>query len=59
LAKSLATDTAIPQIISSLDSLDDYLAYRTFLVGHDSTGADWIVWGVLKGTIPSWTIMIV
>ncbi|KAI0006206.1 glutamate-tRNA ligase [Russula compacta] len=51
LAKSLATTTAIPQIISSLDLLDDHLAYRTFLVGHDITGADWIVWGVLKGNL--------
>lgn len=51
LAKSLATTTAIPQIISSLDSLDDHLAYRTFLVGHDTTAADWVVWGVLKGNL--------
>ena len=39
----------VPQIIASLDSLDDHLAYRTFLIGHDITAADWIVWGVLKG----------
>ncbi|KAI0273408.1 glutamate-tRNA ligase [Gloeopeniophorella convolvens] len=51
LAKSLATTTAIPQIIASLDSLDDHLAYRTFLVGHDITAADWMVWGVLKGNL--------
>ncbi|KAI9458287.1 glutamate-tRNA ligase [Russula earlei] len=51
LAKYLRTTTAIPQMISSLDSLDDYLAYRTFLVGHDISAADWIVWGVLKGNL--------
>jgi glutamyl-tRNA synthetase len=31
------------------------LAYRTFLIGHDCTAADWIVWGVLKGAFLSWT----
>ena len=31
------------------------MAYRTFLIGHDSTAADWIVWGVLKGTLLSST----
>ncbi|KAN0140810.1 glutamate-tRNA ligase [Lactarius tabidus] len=51
LANSLASTTAVPQIIASLDSLDDHLAYRTFLVGHDITAADWIVWGVLKGNL--------
>ncbi|KAI0256888.1 glutamate-tRNA ligase [Lactifluus subvellereus] len=51
LARSLTTTTAIPEIIASLDSLDNHLAYRTFLVGHDITAADWIVWGVLKGNL--------
>lgn len=49
LAKTLPTVTAFPQITAALDSLDDHLAYRTFLVGHDATAADWIVWGALKG----------
>ncbi|KAI0063442.1 glutamate-tRNA ligase [Artomyces pyxidatus] len=49
LAKSLSNTTVIPEIVSALDSLDDYLAYRTYLVGHDITAADWIVWGSLKG----------
>lgn len=35
--------------MSALNSLDDYLAYRTYLVGHDITAADWVVWGALKG----------
>jgi glutamyl-tRNA synthetase len=39
--------------------MDDHLAYRTFLVGHDSTAADWVLWGVLKGTVLSLTLMIV
>ena len=49
LAKSLPTFTAFPQITAALDSLDDHLAFRTFLVGHDVTAADFIVWGALKG----------
>ncbi|TFK42481.1 glutamate-tRNA ligase [Crucibulum laeve] len=51
LAKSLRTATAFPDIVASLDSLDDHLSLRTFLVGHEITGADWIVWGSLKGNI--------
>ena len=40
----------MPEIIASLDSLDDHLAYRTFLVGHDLTASDFLVWGAIKGT---------
>jgi glutathione S-transferase len=40
-----------PEIVSALDSLDDHLAYRTYLVGHDVTAADWAVWGALKGAL--------
>ena len=49
LAKTLPTVTAFPEITAALDSLDDHLAFRTFLVGHDITAADRIVWGALKG----------
>jgi glutamyl-tRNA synthetase len=49
LAASLAKATAVPDIVSALDALDDHLAYRTFLIGHSITGADWMVWGALKG----------
>ena len=49
LAKKLAIATTLPEIVSSLDSLDDHLAYRTFLVGHGITAVDWSVWGALKG----------
>ena len=49
LAKTLPTINAFPDIVAALDSLDDYLAFRTFLVGHEITAADWILWGALKG----------
>ncbi|KAJ6525755.1 glutamate-tRNA ligase [Mycena capillaripes] len=49
LAKTLATITAVPDIIAALDSLDDHLTYRTFLVGHEITAADWMLWGAMKG----------
>lgn len=48
LAKTLPTLTAIPDILAALDSLDNHLAYRTFLVGHDITAADFIIWGSIK-----------
>jgi glutamyl-tRNA synthetase len=49
LAASLPKLTVFPEIVTALDSLDDYLAYRTFLVGHDITGVDWALWGAIKG----------
>ncbi|PSS31072.1 hypothetical protein PHLCEN_2v2404 [Hermanssonia centrifuga] len=51
LAKALPTVTSFPDLVAALDSLDDHLAFRTFLVGHDLTAADIIVWGALKGSI--------
>ncbi|KAF5380883.1 hypothetical protein D9615_004122 [Tricholomella constricta] len=51
LAKNLRTITAHPELVAALDSLDDFLAFRTFLVGHTISAADWIVWGSLKGSI--------
>ncbi|KAJ7583033.1 glutamate-tRNA ligase [Mycena floridula] len=50
LAKSIPTITAIPDLVHALNSLDDHLAYRTFFVGHEITGADWMLWGALKGS---------
>ena len=41
--------TKFQDLSASLDSLDDHLAFRTFLVGHDITAADIMVWGALKG----------
>ncbi|KAJ7219583.1 glutamate-tRNA ligase [Mycena pura] len=49
LAKSLSSLTTVPEILASLGSLDDHLTYRTFLVGHDVTTADWMLWGAIKG----------
>jgi len=49
LAKTLRTLSTFPEIVAALDSLDDHLTFRTFLVGHDVSAADWTLWGSLKG----------
>lgn len=49
LAKTLPAVTGVPDILSVLDSLDDHLAYRTFLVCNYVTAADWMVWGSIRG----------
>ena len=49
LAKSLPTTKDFNAVVSSLDALDDRLALRTFLDGHEITVVDWLVWGALKG----------
>jgi glutamyl-tRNA synthetase len=49
LSKTLPTASAVPDIMSALESLDDHLAWRTYLVGHEITVADWAVWGAMKG----------
>jgi glutamyl-tRNA synthetase len=46
----LQTVSSFPDIVAALDSLDDHLSLRAFLVGHEVTAADWIVWGSLKGS---------
>ncbi|KZV67990.1 glutamate-tRNA ligase [Peniophora sp. CONT] len=51
LANALVKASVVPEIIASLDSLDDHLAYRTFLIGHDLTAADFLVWGAIKGSL--------
>ena len=51
LAKSLTSVTAVPQVLAALDSLDDHLAWRTFLISHELTSSDLIVWGSIKGKI--------
>ncbi|KAI0080539.1 glutamate-tRNA ligase [Panus rudis PR-1116 ss-1] len=51
LAKTLPKLTAVPDIIAALDSLDDHLAFRTFLVGHDLSAADFALWGAIKGSV--------
>ena len=45
----MSTSTAVPELIAGLDTLDDHLGYRTYLVGHEITAADLAVWGALKG----------
>lgn len=49
LAQKVATLTAFAELTAALDSLDDHLGYRTFLVGHDISATDIMVWGALKG----------
>ena len=49
LAQKVATLTVFSELTAALDSLDDHLGYRTFLVGHDISAADIMVWGALKG----------
>ena len=39
--------------MESLDSLDQHLAYRAFMIGHDVTSLDWVLWGALKGAFNS------
>jgi glutamyl-tRNA synthetase len=51
LAQALPKSTVVPEIVASLDSLDDHLAFRTFLVGHHIAAADWAVWGAIKGPL--------
>ncbi|THU84795.1 glutamate-tRNA ligase [Dendrothele bispora CBS 962.96] len=48
LSKTLPTASALPDIMAALESLDNHLAWRTYLVGHDITAADWVVWGAMK-----------
>jgi glutamyl-tRNA synthetase len=49
LAKNLKTLAVFPEIVTALDSVDDHLAFRTFLIGHTVSAADWALWGSLKG----------
>lgn len=49
LAKALSITTAVPELVTSLNTADDHLAFRTFLVGHSITAADWLLWGAIKG----------
>ncbi len=48
-AKTLRTLGVISEIVATLDALDDYLTFRTFLVGPIVAAADWALWGSLKG----------
>ncbi|KAJ7286154.1 tRNA synthetases class I, catalytic domain-containing protein [Mycena rebaudengoi] len=57
LAKSLPAATAVPEILTALDSLDDHLTYRTFLVGHEISAVDWMLWGAIKGSSRLWGLL--
>ena len=48
LAETLPAITSFPELVAVLDSLDDHITLRTFIIGHDVTVADWGVWGSLK-----------
>jgi glutamyl-tRNA synthetase len=48
VAETLPSITSFPELVAALDSLDDHLTLRTFLLGNDVTIADWGVWGSLK-----------
>lgn len=53
LAKKVPNITVFHELTDILESLDDHLAFRAFLVGYDVTAADIIVWGALKGRCTS------
>ena len=48
-AKNIASISAYPDAVVAVDTLDDHLVYRTFLIGHAITSADLTVWGAMKG----------
>ncbi|CAK5277313.1 unnamed protein product [Mycena citricolor] len=50
LAKNLASMSAVADLLTALNSIDDHLTYRTFLIGHEITTADWLLWGSIKGS---------
>ncbi|CAE6531122.1 unnamed protein product, partial [Rhizoctonia solani] len=51
IATSLPTKTAFAELSPIIDTIDDHLTYRTFIIGHALTAADWAVWGALRASI--------
>jgi glutamyl-tRNA synthetase len=49
VATQLRGTLAFPDLVASLDQLDNHLAFRTFLVGHELSSVDLAVWGACKG----------
>ena len=47
-AGALAKATAHSEVVSALEEFDNWLAYRTFLVGHDIGATDFVLWAALK-----------
>ncbi|KAJ7760428.1 glutamyl-tRNA synthetase [Mycena metata] len=48
-ASTLSATLDMQEIIKILGELDHHLAYRTFLVTHNISEADYALWGCLKG----------
>jgi glutamyl-tRNA synthetase len=49
VATQLRGTLAFPDLVANLDQLDDHLAFRTFLAGHELSSVDLAVWGACKG----------
>src|ERR1700722_12498450 len=49
LAQSVTNSPSFDQTVSVLDSIDHHLTFRTFLIGHNISAADWMRWGSFKG----------
>lgn len=49
-AVQLRGTLSFAEIVTVLDSLDDHLAFRTYLVGHDISSVDLAIWGACKGS---------
>ncbi|KAJ7180525.1 tRNA synthetases class I, catalytic domain-containing protein [Mycena filopes] len=49
LAATLSATLDVDEIIRILGQLDHHLTYRTFLVAHDISEADYVLWGCVKG----------
>lgn len=52
IAKTLATTTDFAELNNALDALNQHLALRTYLDGHELTVVDWLVWGSIRGMAP-------
>ncbi|KAG8813754.1 hypothetical protein FRC17_001441 [Serendipita sp. 399] len=50
IATSLRGNIAFPELVAILDNLDDHLAYRTYLIGHELSSTDLAIWGACRGS---------
>ncbi|KAG8773326.1 hypothetical protein FRC16_005418 [Serendipita sp. 398] len=50
IATNLRGNLAFPELVAILDDLDDYLAYRTYLIGHDLSSVDLAIWGACRAS---------
>ncbi|KDQ17871.1 hypothetical protein BOTBODRAFT_29174 [Botryobasidium botryosum FD-172 SS1] len=50
LQTAISGSPAYAELVASLDSLDDHLRFRTYLIGHQPSASDWTLWGTLKGS---------